>query len=164
MNQDKNSQLPSQPTPSKSSPLKLQKIIFIIILVILVIAAAVLAPRANRKSTNPLQSGKERPESGLQTETELGNFKQEVTVIITSKGVSPQTLMIPNDTRINWMNKDRVAHRIAITPGTAMPPQFDNFHRIDPAGGYPYVIHQIVSFHYYLIDKPTQGGEVIVRN
>jgi len=61
------------------------------------------------------------------------------------------------------MNKDVVAHKIAITPGTMVPPQFDDRHEIIPSDGYPYVIHQAMTFHYYLVDHPTEGGTVIVK-
>lgn len=163
MNQDKIPSPPLQPAENTRRRLNLQKILIIVMVIVLVSVALIL--RVHHQHKRPTsQPNHEIPESGLQTETELSAFKQEVTVTISAKDVTPQTLIIPNDTRINWMNKDIVAHKLAITPGTMIPPKFDNFHLIDPEGGYPYVIHQAGTFHYYLVNRPTQGGTIIVKS
>ena len=148
--------------PQLRSKKRLAIIAGVVVLVVLV--TALLVMRSNHEngasSNNPT---KESPENSQQTEEELRDYKHELTVTISADGVSPQTLNVPKDTRIIWMNTDTVPHKIAITPGTTLPLQFDDNHQIEPAGGYPYVVHQPVSFHYFVVDRPTQGGEVIVK-
>jgi hypothetical protein len=129
--------------------------------VLVVVVVTLLAHHESGTGSN--KPTKESPENSQQTEEELRDYKHELTVTISADGVSPQTLNAPKDTRIIWMNTDTVPHKIAVTPGTPLPPQFDNNHQVDPAGGYPFVVHQPVSFHYYIVDRPTQGGEVFVK-
>ncbi len=162
MNQDNKSQPPLS-VPTQPGQQRSQRFMALVLVFILILAGLGLSWH-NHKNPSPRKTFTQKPESGLQTESELGDYKHEITITITAKGVSPQTLNIPSDTRIIWMNTDKVKHKLAITPGTLVPPKFDNFHQVDPGGGYPYVIHQAVTFHYYLVDNPKQGGTVIVKN
>ncbi len=154
------------PMPASGTFNKLLKIILVIGTIILVVAvgAYTFTRHNSKKTTSSSQTHiTESPESGKQTESELNDFKQEVTVEISADGISPQVLHISKDTRINWINKDKVVHKLAITPGDTVPPQFDNDHQIDVGGGYPYVIHQSITFHYYVVDKPIHSATVIVK-
>lgn len=156
MNQDK---LTQSPAPDSAKKVKLTIIIALVVVFSLALMTAIILQSRRQRS----QQSTEAPESGLQTEDQLRDFKHEVTVVITAKGPSPQTLTISKDTRVNWENRDTIVHKLAITPGTTVPPLFDNQHQIELGGGYPYVIHQATMFHYYLVDHPNQGGEVIVK-
>jgi plastocyanin len=144
---------------------KQRLLIILSVLILLPVGAGVLlAVRPHlANQSQPNKSGNERPENSGQTEEEQRDYKQEVTVTVSADGISPQTLNISKDTRINWMNTDTAPHKLVITSGTAMPPQFDNNHQIDPAGGYPYVVHQPVTFYYFVADQPSHSGTVIVK-
>ncbi len=98
-----------------------------------------------------------------QTEDELNNFKHEANINVTANGPSPQTLTVPVNTKIVWHNTDIKFHIIAISPGEKIPYQFYNNRTIITSGGYPFVIRQTGTFHYYYLDDPTQTGEVIVK-
>jgi plastocyanin len=154
-----------QTPPNGKGPDKLFKIVIVTTMAILIIAVIALAftGHHNKSASNASKTVAEQPESGKQTESDLRNFKHEVTVEITADGITPQALNIQTDTRINWENKDSVAHKLAITPGTTAPAQFDDGHQIVVGGGYPFVVHQTGTFHYYLTDRQTQGGTIVVK-
>jgi hypothetical protein len=150
-------------TPAQKS--KANKLLLVIIIsMVLVIAVVVVAAKKSKKPLPVPTTNTEKVEDGSQqTEAELSDYKQEAQVFITAQGVSPETLVIPKDTRIVWENKDTAAHKIAIAAGTKSPPNFFDFRQIDVGGGYPYVIHESTTFHYYVVDHPTQNGTVIVK-
>jgi hypothetical protein len=156
----------NKPDQQPSSSATKRSIIITAALVIVIIGAVLLIaakPHIDSSSQPPAKQTKETPENSGQTEEEQRDYKQEVTVTITADGISPQTLTIPKDTRINWMNTDTVAHKLSIAPNSTVPPQFDNNHEIDPSGGYPYVAHQPITFYYFVADRPIQSGTVVVK-
>ncbi|MDB5163978.1 MAG: Plastocyanin [Candidatus Saccharibacteria bacterium] len=157
--------VPAPVAPSSGSPKALKVIAAVLVLLILAGGGFALLKHQQKSPTKSAQPAPAAAslESGKQTEDQLKDFKQEVTVTITADGVTPQTLTIPNNSRINWMNKDKVAHKLVISPGAKVPPQFDDNHQIDPDGGYPFVLHQTGTFSYYIADQPTHSGTVVVK-
>lgn len=139
--------------------------VLIIIIALVIVGIIISAFVVNHKSTNQKSNNtSEKPEvGGYQTETELRNYKQSAVIQITATGPSPQTLTIPNDTKINWQNTDNKVHVIAIAPGETIPNQFYNNRSIAVGGGYPFVIHKTGAFHYYYTDDPARTGLVIVK-
>ncbi len=152
-----------KPPNKKSNPSLM--VVFTVAIIALVGGFLVYNRMHKSSKSNPTKTETtESPDPGYkQSETELKNYKQEVTVLLTADGPSPQTLNIPTDTKIVWQNQDSKPHQLAISPGTPTPNQFYNNRTVDPAGGYPFVIHQTGTFHYYYVDNPIVNGTIIVR-
>ncbi len=60
----------------------------------------------------------------------------------------------------SYSTKNRLG---AIVSTEKVPPFFFNNRSIAAGGGYPWVVHQAVTFHYYIVDSPTQTGVVVVK-
>ncbi len=131
-------------------------------IVAIVVIVAVVAHKPATKSTKQATTGVN--EAGYnQSEDELNNFKQTADINVSASGATPQTLTVPVDTKIIWKNSDSVSHEIAISPGENIPYQFYNNRTIIADGGYPFVIRQTGTFHYYYVDNPSYTGTVVVK-
>src|SRR5882757_4402211 len=107
------------------------RLIFVLLGVLVMAALLTLGwSHMRHHTTAPNKNPEMLDESGLQTEDELNDYKHDVEVTVTAQGFSPQTLRIPNNTRINWTNRDGKEYRIAISPGSTVPREFDINHLI----------------------------------
>jgi hypothetical protein len=150
-------------TPQKLTQLLRKRALLVGLVAIAVVVSSLLQYDDLHGRNHQVEDTAETAETGYhQTEDELRDYKHQVTVLLTADGPQPQTLRIPNDTRINWQNQDDKPHTLAISPGTTIPRQFYQNRTVATAGGYPFVIHQASTFHYYDVANPTLTGTVIV--
>jgi plastocyanin len=155
--------------PTETQPLqkpKISKRLLILAIIVGVLAVlaivAVLINNHSKTIINHALTGVN--EAGYnQSEDQLNDFKQTANINVSATGASPQTLSVPLNTKIIWQNSDRISHEIAISPDEKIPFQFYNNRTIIASGGYPFVIRQTGTFHYYYVDNPSLTGEVIVK-
>jgi len=82
MSSDKSS--PPVNTSHKVRPQRLLRATVLVAAIALVFLGGIVAYEIHHKTANPTKSA-EIPESGKQTESELGDYKQQVTITITDK-------------------------------------------------------------------------------
>src|SRR5579885_2132496 len=159
----------SHNTSAEKSGSKLPVVIAVIVLILLAGAVGYAATHKKKVATSNIttQSGaygaNEQPEdNSLQTEAELADYKIEAEITITDTTLSPQDLIVPNGAKIIWHNTGAKARTFAITPGTTVPNKMLSKFTVEAGNGYPYVIHQTGTFHYYDVDNPTVTGTFTV--
>ena len=133
----------------------------VLLLIIGVILMIALGGNSKNKATS--QTSMNTDPGYHQTNAQLRDYKTEATIQITANGPLPSTLNVKKDTKVIWQNIDNKAHEIAIVSTEKVPPFFFNNRSIAAGGGYPWVVHQAVTFHYYIVDSPTQTGVVVVK-
>ena len=129
---------------------------------LIIIIAIIMILAGGKKSTTSKIVTQNEPGTH-QTTAQLRNYKHEALIQISYNGPLPETLNAKVDSKIIWQNGDSKRHTIAIVSTEKVPPYFFNNRAIEANAGYSWVIHQPVTFHYYLVDSPTQTGVVIVK-
>ncbi len=143
---------------------KQQFFIFLAIAILLIVGVVLITMNGNKSSTSNNQQSTQKPEAGyLQNNAQLRDYKSSATIQLTAKGPLPSTLIVHKDVKIAFQNLDNKSHTIAIVPSEKVPPLFFNNRPIIVGGGYVYVIHTSLTFHYYYLDNPKLVGVVEVR-
>lgn len=149
-------------TNSKSPAFLTAAVIAVVVLLaIITTAAAFIYRHSTHKSANQsAQNSQPQQQPGVEVPH---HFKHEVVVDITAATIMPETLTIPKETEITWLNKDSVSHKLNFTPGTTVPAQFDFKYTLEAGGGYGYIMYNPGTYHYYVVEKPTENGTIIVQ-
>ena len=116
----------------------------------------------SKKNTTSTSAMKNEPGS-YQNLHQLRDYKHEALIQISADGPLPATLNVQKDTKVIWQNSDNKKHEIAVVSTEKVPSYFFNNRNIEANTGYSWVVHKPVTFHYYIVDNPTQTGVVIVK-
>jgi plastocyanin len=152
----------SMPVNNHNNKSRKQLFLLSVVVILLLVGVILIVTSGGSKKKTTQQAMATDPGYN-QTNAQLRDYKYQAEVLITANGPLPATLNVGKDTKISWRNTDNKAHEIAIVSTEKVPPYFFNKRTIEAQGGYPWVVHQPVTFHYYVVDSPTQTGVIVVK-
>jgi plastocyanin len=154
----------SVPIKNDNNKSKKQFLLLSGIALLLIIGVILMIVLGGGSKNNKASKSVMKNEPGsYQNLAQLRNYKHEAVIQISSNGPLPATLNVQKDTKVIWQNGDNKAHAIAIVSTEKVPSYFFNNRNIEANAGYAWVVHQPVTFHYYIVDSPTQTGVVVVK-